>query len=102
MHTFLGVLAQERSRDAFLALVRSAVADEAVAAMLREFVTEALLTLVAGASRRRDARLRAALAASQLVGFAVLRHVALVDPLVGASDDEVAALVAPLVAQLLA
>lgn len=101
VRTFLGVLAGERSRDAFLALVRSAVADEAVAAMLREFVTEEFLALVARVSARPDARLRAALVASQLVGFAVLRHVARVDPLVRADDDAVVALVAPLIEELL-
>lgn len=101
VRTFLGVLAGDRSRNAFLALIRSAVADEAVAAMLREFVTEELLALVAEVSDRADAPLRAALVATQLVGFAVLRHVAAIEPLVRADDDEVVALVAPLVAQLL-
>ena len=101
VRTFLGVLAGERSRDAFLGLLRSAVADEAVAVMLREFLSEELLTLVARVSGRPDAGLRAALVAAQLVGLAVLRHVARVEPVVQASDDDVVALVAPVVARYL-
>ncbi len=98
VRTFLGVLAGNPSGDAFLALIRSAVSDERVAGMLREFVTEELLTLVARVAGRRDARLGAALVAAQLVGLALLRHVVRIEALVRASDEDVVALVAPVVA----
>jgi AcrR family transcriptional regulator len=97
VHTFLGVLRADTSRDAFLALTRSAVADEAVALMLREFLTDELLGLVAAVSRRPDARLRASLVAAQLVGFAFVRHIARIDAAVEAGDEDVAALLAPVV-----
>jgi hypothetical protein len=42
-----------------------------------------------------DAHLRASLIAAQLVGIAMLRHVIRVQPIAGASSDEIANLVAP-------
>jgi AcrR family transcriptional regulator len=98
---FLQLADGDDSRNAMLALVRSAVSNERAAAMLREFVTEELLTIVAGISGRADARMRASLVAAQLIGVAMLRHVVKIETLAGASRDEIVALVAPVIEQYL-
>lgn len=83
------------SRNAIIALVRSAVSSEKAAAMLREFLTAELLPVVAGLSAEPDARLRASLVAAQLIGIATLRHVVKLEPLAQAAPDEIVSLVVP-------
>jgi AcrR family transcriptional regulator len=98
---YLQVVDSDQSRNAILALVRSAVSNEKAAAMLREFLTAELLSVIAGWTDRPDAPLRACLVAAQLVGIAMLRHVVRVDPVAQSSPDEIAALVAPVIEQYL-
>ena len=94
---YLQVVDSDQSRNAILALVRSAVSQEKAAAMLREFLTAELLSVIAGWTQAPDAPLRASLVAAQLVGIAMLRHVVRVEPVVRASPDEIVALVAPVI-----
>ena len=98
---YLQVVDSDQSRNAILALVRSAVSQEKAAAMLREFLTAELLSVIAGWTQAPNAPLRAALVAAQLVGIAMLRHVVRVEPVVKASPDEIVALVAPVIEQYL-
>lgn len=98
---YLQVVDSDQSRNAILALVRSAVSQEKAAAMLREFLTSELLSVIAGWTQAPNAPLRAALVAAQLVGIAMLRHVVRVDPVAKASPDEIVALVAPVIEQYL-
>ena len=98
---YLQVVDSDQSRNAILALVRSAVSQEKAAAMLREFLTAELLSVIAGWTQAPNAPLRAALVAAQLVGIAMLRHVVRVEPVVRASPDEIVALVAPVIEQYL-
>lgn len=87
------------SRNAMIALVRSAMSSEKAATMLREFMTAEMLPVVAGlpegSSAAPDIRLRASLVAAQLIGIAMLRHVVKVDPLAHATPDEIVSLVVP-------
>lgn len=92
---YLGFADSGDSRNAMIALVRSAMSNEKAAAMLREFMTARLLPVVAGLSGQPDARLRASLVAAQLIGIAMLRHVVKLDPLARATPDEIVALVVP-------
>ena len=85
-----------------MALVRSVVSSEKAAAMLREFVTSALLRVMSTFSRYEDAELRASLVAAQLVGIAMLRHVVKLKPLAKAGHDELVPLVSATVARYLA
>jgi len=98
---YLRFVDSDQSRNAILALVRSAVSNEKAAALLREFLTAELLSVIAGWTDRPDAQLRAALVAAQLVGIAMLRHVVRVGPVAQASPDEIVALVAPVIEQYL-
>jgi AcrR family transcriptional regulator len=101
VRTYLRVVDSDPSRSAILALVRSAVSNEKAATMLREFLTSALLAVIAGRAGHEDAHLRASLVAAQLIGIAMLRHVLRVEPLVRATTDEIAALVTPAIEQYL-
>jgi AcrR family transcriptional regulator len=101
VRTYLRIVDSDPSRSAILALVRSAVSNEKAATMLREFLTSALLKVIAGQTGHEDAPLRASLVAAQLIGIAMLRHVLRVEPLVRATTDEIAALVAPAIEQCL-
>lgn len=110
VRTVLGVWESEEVRGPFLGLLRSAVTSEQAAAMLREFVTEAILAPVARAAAdearaagRADAagagqpglEFRAGIAASQMLGLALTRYVLALGPVAAASPDELAAAIGP-------
>jgi AcrR family transcriptional regulator len=98
---YLLLVDSDQSRNAILALVRSAVSHEQAAAMLREFLTAELLTSIAALTSLSNAPLRASLVAAQLVGIAMLRHVVRVGPVAQATPDEIVALVAPVIERYL-
>jgi AcrR family transcriptional regulator len=93
----LRVWGEEETRAPMLALLRSATSNERAAEMLRGFVSHALLAQVVARLDGPDVDLRVAAAGAQLVGMALLRYVVGVEPLASATDDEVVALVAPVV-----
>lgn len=80
-----------------LAIIRSVVSSERAAIALREFVTQEVLGRLAAAIDLDEPQLRATLAASQLIGVAMLRYVVKVEPLASARSDEVARWVGPVV-----
>jgi AcrR family transcriptional regulator len=79
----------------FLALIRSVVANEGAAAQLRDFVTQEVLGRLAEALELDQPQLRASLAASQLVGLAMLRYVVKVEPLASATATDIATFLGP-------
>jgi AcrR family transcriptional regulator len=95
--SYLGFVDSDQSRNAILALVRSAVSNERAAAMLREFLAAELLPVIASRTGQENAPLRAGLVAAQLMGVAMLRHVVRLDPVARATPDEIVALVAPVI-----
>lgn len=101
---FLGMWADPMFRTPMLGLVRSAFTSEQGATMLREFVGEALLGRVAQAASTAGPvdPLRVQAAAAQLVGVVILRYVVRLEPLASASDEDLVALVAPVVHRYLA
>jgi AcrR family transcriptional regulator len=101
VRTYLRFVDSDQSRNAILALVRSAVSNEKAAAMLREFLAAELLPVIASRTGHENAPLRASLVAAQLMGVAMLRHVVRLDPVARASPDEIVALVAPVIEQYL-
>ncbi len=98
---YLHIVDSDESRNAILALVRSAVSNDKAAAMLREFLTAELLPVIARLTGHPDAQLRASLVAAQLIGIATLRHVLRVEPLARVSTDEIVALATPAIEQYL-
>ena len=93
VRTFLGVWGQPDMKARALAVVRSAATSEQGAAMLREFLTSAML------SRAADAldvpRLRVLCGVAQMIGVVIMRYVLEVEPMASASDEELVELLAP-------
>jgi AcrR family transcriptional regulator len=85
------------TRSPLLAIVRSAVNNETAARIFREFVSAQLVSRVAGGLHGPDARLRAELAAAQLIGCVMLRYVLKVEPVVSADVDDLVRRLAPVV-----
>ncbi|MGW1720340.1 TetR/AcrR family transcriptional regulator [Streptomyces sp. NPDC002156] len=92
---FFGVWENPATRKALLAIVRSAVNNEAAAGVFRRLISTQLLRRVAAQLDLPDAELRAELAAAQLVGIAMLRYVIKVEPLASADPEVIIARVAP-------
>ncbi len=98
---FLEVVDSDRSRNAILALVRSAISNDRAASMLREFLTSELLNRIGELSERPDASRRAGLVAAQLIGVAMLRHVVKVGSLADATAEELVDLLVPAILRYL-
>ena len=92
---FLSVWDLAANNSPLLALVRSAVSDEQAAAMLREFITEEVLGRIAEELGSPDAKLRATLVGSQLIGLMMARYIIRVEPLASAPPAVVAAAIGP-------
>ncbi|HXV69937.1 MAG TPA: TetR family transcriptional regulator [Acidimicrobiia bacterium] len=94
--TFFSIWEQEEPRTALLGILRSAMGgeDQAVEAF-RQFLTSVMMAQLAPKIAGEDARLRALLMASQLVGVAMTRYVMRLEPIASAPIDDVIDLVAP-------
>jgi AcrR family transcriptional regulator len=84
-------------QTAGLALVRSAVANEWTARLLREFLVTRVIRLVVGTLDLSDEEreVRGSLVASQLVGLVMSRYVLRIEPLASAPAEAVVHAVAP-------
>ncbi|TMC52278.1 MAG: TetR/AcrR family transcriptional regulator [Chloroflexi bacterium] len=100
VHFFLETWDSPSGRP-LLALIRSVVASDEAAALLREFVSREVLGRLARALRVDRPQLRASLAASTLIGMAMLRYVIKVEPLATARSDAVAGWLGPAVQRYL-
>ena len=78
-----------------LGVIRSAVASEPAAQLLREFISREVLGRVAAALEVDQPRLRASLAGSQLVGLAMMRYVVKLEPIATADPDTLAGWAGP-------
>ena len=84
-----------------LGLVRSATTDPVAASMLRGFLSEGPLQEVTQLIDVPDARLRAVLVGSHLIGLAMARYVVKIEPLASADIETVIRLVAPTIQRYL-
>jgi AcrR family transcriptional regulator len=86
----------DEARASLLGILRSAMGgeDQALTAF-RQFLTTALLDQVAPMIPGENARLRAELMASHLVGIAITRYVVKLEPIASAPIDQIIELVAP-------
>jgi len=84
-------------RERIMALLASAATSPEGARMLREFVSQEILQRVAAVLPGPDARLRAELAASQMIGVAFVRYLIALDPLASAPVEQLIELLAPVV-----
>jgi AcrR family transcriptional regulator len=84
-----------------LGVLRSVVGNDGAAALLRDFVTREVLGRLAEALELDQPQLRASLAASQLIGLAMLRYVVKLEPLASAEADDLAGWLGPTVQRYL-
>jgi AcrR family transcriptional regulator len=84
----------------FQAFLRAAVTNEQAATMLREFLTTEILGRVAAAAADQP-ELRAALAASQILGLVMARYIVRVPQIVEAERSHLAACVGPTIQRYL-
>jgi AcrR family transcriptional regulator len=98
---FVGVWEDDGTRVPLLAVVRSALTNDTAADVLRSFVLRELLEPIAQALDVPDPTLGAELAASQMVGIAMLRYVLRVEPLASVGTEEIVRRVAPTIQRYL-
>lgn len=95
VRALLAVWDDEEAGARFVALVRSAVANDDAMAMLREFLTATVLAAVSARIADGDGRLRASLVAGQILGLALTRHVLRLPAVAAAPPELLAAAVGP-------
>lgn len=98
---FLGVWEDPATGPAFLAMFRAAMTQEDARRALAEFASTEILTSYASHLDAEDARLRAGLAASQLIGMAMLRYVLRVEPHASLSRERAVAVLGPTIQRYL-
>ncbi|MBY5161872.1 TetR family transcriptional regulator [Salsipaludibacter albus] len=92
---FFEVWEDPTTRDGLLTMLRGAFATDRGAAVLRDFFGTVMVRRLAGELDGEGAELRMTLAASHLIGIAVLRYVVRFPDLEAASVDDLVALVGP-------
>jgi AcrR family transcriptional regulator len=80
---------------AMLGVIRSVVANDDAATLMREFITREVLGRLAKALDVDEPQLRASLAGAQLIGMAMLRYVVKVEPIASADADQIVAWLGP-------
>lgn len=98
----LEVLDDPDARARWTGMIRAAASDPDAAAVLREVVTERIFEPLAEALGSDDARLRANLASSQMVGLVMARYVIGIEPLASAGAETLIAAIAPTLQRYLA
>ena len=102
VRTYLRIWESPETGASMVAMLQSATSNSDAHEAFREFMQSYVLTAVSGAlGGGEQARLRAMLAATNLVGTAVLRYVMQVPPLSSLPIDDVVTLVAPAVTRYL-
>lgn len=95
IETFLAVWDAPERRETLTALIRSSMTSDESARMLREYLGREVFGRIAAATGVSDPELRGALAASQVVGMAVMRYIVKVPALVEAPNEQVVARLGP-------
>jgi AcrR family transcriptional regulator len=89
--TFIGHWERDEHRNPIISLVHAALADPAAAAMLREFITVNLTVPMVERVGADRPQFRAALLASQLLGFGLARYALAFDALTSAPQEDLVA-----------
>ncbi|AJZ82179.2 TetR family transcriptional regulator [Streptomyces antimycoticus] len=90
-----GIWENPVSRLPLLAVMRSALTNEAAAAVLRGMIERRVLLRMAGELDVPNPEFRAQLAAGHLIGIAMLRYVIRMEPMASAEVDDIVAMVGP-------
>jgi AcrR family transcriptional regulator len=101
VRTFLESWDAPETRVRLMAMLRSALTNEAAMSMVRDLLMREVFGPVTTALGVSDARLRANLVGSQLLGLAVMRYIGRIEPLASAGVDELVAALGPTVQRYL-
>jgi hypothetical protein len=102
VRTYLGIWEHPDTAASMVAMLQSATSNPDAHEAFRGFMQSYVLTAVSGAlGGGEQARMRALLAATNLVGTAILRYVMRVAPLADLPADDVVTLIAPSVTRYL-
>jgi len=101
VRTFLEAWEPPETRVRLMAMLRSAMTNEAAMGMIRELLVREVFGPITQTLGVPDAQLRATLVGSQFIGLAIMRFVGRVEPLASASVDELVAAVGPTVQRYL-
>jgi AcrR family transcriptional regulator len=91
----LTIWGQPEILDRLLAVLRTAVGSEQIAALLRDFMVRELVVRLAAELDVENPELRAELVLSQILGLAVARYVLRAEPIASATEEELVPLLAP-------
>jgi AcrR family transcriptional regulator len=101
VRTFLEAWEPPDTRVRLMAMLRSALTNEAAMDMIRDLLVREVFGPITTALGVPDARLRATLVGSQLMGLAVMRYIGHIEPLASASTDELTAAIGPTIQRYL-
>jgi hypothetical protein len=102
VRAYLQIWESPETGPTMIAMLQSATSNTDAHDAFRGFMQDYVLTAVSGVlGGGEQDRLRALLAASQLVGAAVLRYVMRIPPLADLADDDVVRLIAPTITRYL-
>jgi AcrR family transcriptional regulator len=97
VRTFFAVWDDPLRRGPILAMLRSAMSNQVAATLLRQFATRTIVSRVVAKLDLPDRELRAEAVISHLVGIAIMRYVVKLEPIASTSNEELAALVGPVI-----
>lgn len=95
VRTFLESWERPENRVRLVAMLRSALTNEAAMDMVRDLLVREVFGPITAELGVPDAQLGATLVGSQLLGLAVMRYVGRIEPLASASIDDLVATVGP-------
>ena len=101
VRTFLEAWEPAETRVRLMAMLRSALTNEAAMGMVRDLLAREVFGPITEALGVADARLRATLVGSQFIGLAVMRYIGRMEPLASASVDELVTAIGPTVQRYL-
>ena len=101
VRTFLESWEPPETRVRLMAMLRSALTNEAAMDMVRDLLVREVFGPITEALGVPDAQLRATLVGSQFVGLSVMRYIGHIEPLASATVDELVAAIGPTVQRYL-
>ena len=98
---FLDAWEPEDTRSSLIAMLRSAMTNETAMALVRDFLWRRIFMPLTATLGVADADLRATLMGSQLIGLAMVRYIARMEPLASLPKDQAAAAIGPTIQRYL-
>ena len=101
VRAFLAAWEPLENRQSLVAMVRSAMTNEAALGMVREYLGRRVFGPLTVALGLPDAELRANLVGSQFIGLAMMRYISCIEPIASAPPEQLVAALGPTVQRYL-